>query len=82
MKETSVRLPKAEEVETVKDKVRKVLAFARIRLGGFRTDERGRMFARAEIPLASRKLVVAGLFGYGIVIVEAENGEWGLAVRG
>ena len=76
-----VRLPNAEEAEMVKKAVKEIFSFADIPYGEIRTEPDGRMLTKATIPSAKRELVFCRLFGYGIVAIDAGNGEWGFAVR-
>ena len=77
----TIRLPKAEEVEKIKTSVKEVFSFVSIEHGEIRTMPDGRMLVRTTIPQSLMELVICRLFGYGIVIVNAGNGEWGFAVR-
>lgn len=76
-----IRLPKGEEVETVKAKAKEVFANLEIELDEIKTESDGRMLTRAVIPQEKKNRLLSDLFAYGILIVEVGNGELGFAVR-
>lgn len=79
--ENMIRLPKGEEVEMVRSKVKEVFTDLKIELGEIRAETDGRMLTKAVISQKKKNRAISDLFAYGILIIEVGNGELGFAVR-
>lgn len=77
----TVRLPRPEEHEMIKDAAKKVFAFVGVELKTFKTMPNNGLAIKARLSETKRQTVISGLFDYGILLANVGNNEWGFAIR-